>query len=850
MNVHRRFYLRSSCWIALAWAAGSMVAPLASADVTCTIDVDVSRPGAAISPQFFGLMTEEINHSYDGGLYAELIQNRTFQDPAPAGSGAGLPVHWAVIGSAEARTESTDPVNAALPVSLRLELADAEGGVANDGYWGIPVKPDTTYTATFYAKAGGGFAGPVTASIRLDAGDATVAAADTPPISEQWQKYTVELKTGPDAPTTARARFALTANGRGSVSFSYVSLFPPTYRNAPHGLRPDIMELLTALRPKFIRLPGGNYVEGSRFADRFNWKKMIGPADERPGHMGCWSYRSSDGFGLPEFLLWCQQLDAEPVLALFAGYTLNGDYMPAGSPELEIYTQEALQEIEYVSGPADSEWGSKRAADGFPEPFPLRYVEIGNEDWFDRSGSYDGRFTQIATAIRARYPHLKIIASAPVTSFKPDLYDDHFYRSPRQLREMFSHYDPPSGPATPLRFEGGGWTGRRTDGIKTFVGEWAAHEGRPTTNLNAALADAAFVMGMERNSDAVEMQCYAPLFANVNPADPAKGYPRGWQWEHNLIGYDALHSYGSPSYHAQVMLAQNQGDVVLDAKINAPPTSPPTTETPHGSFGVGSWHTEVEYADVTVTAPGGRKLFPDGADGARAWDFTGGRWVVRDRAIRPVDSDAETWAIAGDPGWTDYTIRLRARKLGGREGFIVLFHAADGANYRWWNIGGWGNTATRTEAAVEGGREPYGSSSSFTVETGRWYELQLEVAGYRVRGYVDGKLVTDATYQPRPAPTAIYASATYAKAEHGVIVKVVNAGSTPADASIGIHGVQGMEPNGTAIVLTGEASAMNSINEPRKVAPQEEPLMNASTSFRRTFPAHSFTILRLKTSGE
>ncbi len=157
--------------------------------------------------------------------------------------------------------------------------------------------------------------------------------------------------------------------------------------------------------------------------------------------MGCWGYRSSDGFGLPEYLLWCKQLDAEPVLAVFAGYVLNGQHVEAGSPDMAQYTQEALEEIEYVSGPTDSTWGKRRAADGFPEPFPLHYVEIGNEDWFDKSGSYDGRFTQMAKAIRQRYPQLKIIASAPVKSFKPDLYDDHFYRNARQLMNQASQYD-------------------------------------------------------------------------------------------------------------------------------------------------------------------------------------------------------------------------------------------------------------------------------------------------------------------------------------------------------------------------------------------------------------------------
>jgi alpha-L-arabinofuranosidase len=838
----------------LTWGGAASLA--AAANVAATISVDVAKPGHAIPPQFFGLMTEEINHSYDGGLYAELIQNRTFQDPAPRERGGrggdrerdrGMPIHWFVVGSGTARTDDSDPVNAALPISLRLELAGGEAGVANDGYWGIPVRPDTAYTATFYAKGAGGFAGPVTASIRTDDGDVTVAKAATEPATGAWKKYTVTLKTASDVSTTAKAKFVLSASGKGSVSFSYVSLFPPTYQNAPNGLRPDIMELLAEMKPKFIRLPGGNYVEGSRFADRFNWKQMIGPPDQRPGHMGCWSYRSSDGFGMPEFLLWCKQLGAEPVLAVFAGYTLNGDHFRAGSPEMAIYTQEALDEIEYITGPADSEWGKRRAADGFPEPFPLRYVEIGNEDWFDRSGSYDGRFTQIAKAIRERYPKLKLIATAPVKSFKPDLYDDHFYRSPRVLREMFNLYDP--DPAKTLRFEGGGWNGRHAD-IKTFVGEWAAQEAKPTTNLNSALADAAFIMGMERNSDAVEMQCYAPLFANVNPADPAKGYPRGWQWEYNLIGYDALRSFGSPSYHAQVMLAQNKGDIVLPTTLDVPKTGAASDGAAHGGIGLGAWHTQVEYTNLSVTGSDGRTLLAaDSIKDTSGWETTGGRWRVEDKTIRPSNPDAETWAITGDPKWSNYTIRVRARKLGGDEGFIVLFNAADGGNYQWWNVGGWGNTSSRAEAAVDGGREPYGPATPVQVETGRWYNLRLEVSGNRFRGFIDDKLVTEATYDPRPAATAVYATATRVEADGTVLVKVVNAGGAAVDATINLQGAGRIEPEGTAIVLTGDPKAVNTVDEPRKVAPKQETVSQLAPSFRRTFPANSFTILRLKASN-
>ena len=559
-------------------AAQALLIVPARAGVPATLEVAVNKPGVAIPGSFYGLMTEEINHSYDGGLFAELIQNRTFQDPAPRGrptSPQSLPIHWSLVGDGTASLDRNEPVNAALPLSLRVELSGKVAGVSNDGYWGIPVRPDTTYTATFYVKAGGGFKGPVTASLVLDEGNVTVAKADTKAIADRWQKHTVTLTTGHDAPTTAKAQFVLSALGTGSVTFSLISLFPPTYENTPGGLRPDLMKLMADLHPAFIRLPGGNYVEGSTFNTRFNWKQMIGPSDQRPGHMGCWGYRSSDGFGLPEYLLWCRQLNAEPVLAVFAGYVLNGQHAEAGSPEMEQYTQEALEEIEYVSGPKDSTWGKRRVADGFPEPLPLHYVEIGNEDWFDKSGSYDGRFTQIATAIRQRYPQLKIIASAPVKSFKPDVYDDHFYRNARTLMNQASQYVKARQPAA-LNFAGGAWNGRQPNGIRTFVGEWATQEGGPTPTCNAALADAAFVMGLEKNADAVTMECYAPLLVNVNPADRAKGYPKASQWRTNLIGYDALRSFGSPSYYAQVMLGQNKGDVVLPSTLTIAPVAAAT----------------------------------------------------------------------------------------------------------------------------------------------------------------------------------------------------------------------------------------------------------------------------------
>ena len=825
-------------------------APAPPPPVPATLSIDMTKPGPAIPPNFYGLMTEEINHSYDGGLYAELIQNRTFQDPAPRRqqtSPQDVPIHWSLVGSGTVSADREDPVNSALPVSLRLDLAGGKAGVANDGYWGIPVRPGTAYTASFYAKGGGGFAGPITASLVLDDGSVSVAQADTSPVSSSWQKYTVTLTTGAAAPATAQAHFVLSAAGTGSVTFSKVSLFPPTYQGTPDGLRPDLMTLMAGLHPAFIRLPGGNYAEGSTFDTRFNWKQMVGPADQRPGHMGCWGYRSSDGFGLPQYLLWCKQLGAEPVLALFAGYVLSGGHKDAGSPEMAQYTEEALQEIEYVSGPADSEWGRKRAADGFPKPFPLHYVEIGNEDWFDKSGSYDGRYTEMAQAIRKQYPRLKIIATAPVKGLKPDLYDDHYYRGARQMLTQADEYDKPAGVPPALTFAGGGWSGRQPDGIKTFVGEWATQEGSPTPDLNAALSDATFLMGLERNGDAISMECYAPLLINVSPADPAKGYPKAWQWPTNLIGYDALHSFGSPSYYAQAMLGQNKGDTVLPATLRAAPPAALPTSIPHGSIGVGSYHTQVQYKDITVTAPDGHTLLTaDLTKDTHDWQSSGSPWNLQDQTLEPSAPDAESWATTGDPNWTDYTIHLQARKLGGPEGFIVLFHAQSGSEYRWWNVGGWGNTLARCEAGHSGSRDAYGPGHPFTVETGRWYDLRLEVTGNRLRGFVDGKLVSDTTEGPATLPAPAFASATYARAGHTVIVKVVNVGPDPVDMAIHLRGAKRVSPRGTALVLMGDPDAVNTLDQPTRVVPKREAVTNASASFHRTFPPHSLTLLRLQ----
>jgi alpha-N-arabinofuranosidase len=543
----------------LASAVFSLVASCNCFAANQTFTVDASHAAGKVSPSLYGLMTEEINHSYDGGLYGELIQNRAFLDNANSA------IHWSVVNEngadAAIALDATNPFNDKLTNSLRWTVTKAAknqpAGIANSGYWGIPVLSKAQYRAAIIARADAGFSGAATVSIVSEDGKKVYASEKFSGITAGWKKFELTLKTGRVTPT-AKAHFVITVDQPGTIYFGLVSLFPPTWNDQPNGFRKDLMQMLVDLNPKFLRFPGGNYVEGDTIETRFDWKKTIGPIEERHGHPCPWGYRSSDGLGLLEFLEWCEDMKAEPVLAVYAGYALKGTHVNPGA-DLEPFVKEAIEEIEYVTGDANTTWGARRAKDGHPEPFKLRYVEIGNEDWFDKSKSYDQRFAQFNDAIKAHYPQLKTISTIGndqpenlrVHSLKPDMTDEHYYRSVKEFLQMApnyaSHYDR-SGP-------------------EIFVGEWAAYETSfvpwdrrsqkepPTPNLKAALGDGAFMAAMERNSDLIKMQCYAPLLVNVNPG--------ARQWRPNLIGYDAISSYGSPSYYAIQMFSCNVGDEIL-----------------------------------------------------------------------------------------------------------------------------------------------------------------------------------------------------------------------------------------------------------------------------------------------
>ena len=563
--MNRKTYTHMKNLAALSVCAVILVThPLPAA----TITIDAGHTAGQVSPIFAGLMTEEINHGYDGGLYAELIQNRAFMDNDKT------PDHWLVVSddksAASIGLDSANALNDKLTTSLRLNVTQADknhpAGVANDGYWGIPVQPKTSYHAAIFAKGGAGFSGPVTVAIVSDDGQKVFASKRISTLATDWKKYEVTLKTGGVTPTT-KAHFAITLDRPGTVWLGMVSLFPPTWNDQPNGFRKDLMQMLVDLNPKFLRFPGGNYLEGDTVETRFEWKNTLAPIEQRHGHPCPWGYRSTDGMGLLEFLEWCDDMKAEPVLAVYAGYSLKGMHVNPG-PDLDPFVQEALEEIEYVIGGTNTTWGARRAQGGHPAPFKLRYIEIGNEDWFDKSGSYDARFVRFHDAIKAKYPQLKTIstigydqpATNRVVSRKPDMMDEHYYLSTDEFTAKTPGYAKDYDRSGP----------------EVFVGEWAAHEDAaikpweagakkqpPTPTMKAAIGDALFMTAMERNSDLIKMQCYAPMLVNVNPG--------GRQWRPDLIGYDALTAYGSPSYYAIKMFNENMGDGILNVTTTSTP---------------------------------------------------------------------------------------------------------------------------------------------------------------------------------------------------------------------------------------------------------------------------------------
>ena len=777
--------------------------------------IHVDRPGAKISPLLYGIFFEEINRAGDGGIYGEMIQNRSFEDDRGPRDAApkNIPA-WTLLRSegAEARMapDASRPIHPKNPYSLRLEIAKTGGGragVANEGFRGIAVQQGRQYDFSLYARGGNGFHGPLAVSVEDKEGK-VFASARIEAVGPDWERFQRVLTA---EGTTASARLVVAASSPGTVWLDMVSLFPKeTWKGRRNGLRADLAGMLAEMKPAFVRFPGGCYVEGDRLPNAFRWENTIGNVAARPGHWNLWGYRSTDGLGYHEYLQMCEDLGAEPLFVINCG--MSHEQMgeqdrlkrAADVPELAEYVEDALDAIEYANGPADGTWGALRAKAGHPAPFHLKYMEIGNENG---GPTYDQHYKLFYDAIKAKHPEMHLVANCPTRPGPVEILNEHYYSSPEFFMARATQYD---------KYD--------RKGPKIYVGEYAVTENCGKGNLRAALGEAAFMTGMERNGNVVVMASYAPLFVNV-----------GWrQWSPDAIQYDNRRVCGTPSYHVQKMFSRARGNVVLGMDFDSPGMDAPLRG---GAIGVGSWNTQAEFKDIRVTQ-GDKLLFEgDFAHGVKGWKTHGGRWQVRDGALQQTAAGENVWAVAGDKSWKDYTYALKARKLGGAEGFLILFNVQGDGAKSWWNLGGWSNN----RHAIETDQTPRDGGVRGRIETGRWYDIRIEVRGSRVRCYLDGKLIHDVNASRR----AMYAVASRTAAGD-VILKMVNVSNQSQPAQVELAGLEGAVTSGDATVLTSASpDDENSLDEPTKVAPATRSIP-AGARFQHNFPPHSATVLRLR----
>jgi alpha-N-arabinofuranosidase len=793
-----------------------------------TITVDTQKPVHAISPRMVGIFLEDINFGGDGGLNSELIKNGGFEFPQSL-------MGWKKLGGDGSVRVEHDAPRRATNINY-LSLRGRKAGIASEGFRRIGVHKGKEYLFNCWARTLPNKTAKL--KVKLVSGYAVLAETDLTISGSEWQDLSATLK--PSA-TKAHCRFELVLEDGDALALDMVSLCPAdTWKGRPHGFRKDLVELLADLKPAFFRFPGGCIVEGRDLNNRYQWKTTIGDLADRRLIINRWNtefshrptpdYFQSFAVGFYEYFLMSEEIGAEPLPILNCGMACQfntSELVPLG--ELQPYIQDALDLIEFANGPLTSQWGAKRAAMGHPEPFNMKLLGVGNEQW---GPQFIERYKAFAVVLKEMHPEIELVSGAgpapndqqyhyawpELRQLNADIVDEHCYAMPDWFLKASKRYD-----------------GFERNGPEVCMGEYAAQSvdicaPNNRNNLRCALAEAAFLTGMERNSDIVTMSAYAPLL----------GHEDAWQWRPNLIWFDNLTAYATPNYYVQQLFSHHRGDEVLPVEVS---DSRPA-DGPHGRIGLATSRSTAEFKEIVVKQ-GDETVFTgealDNLDNATSFR---GRWTLENGMIRQTGGDGRL--LIGDPAWKNYTLSLKARKLGGGEGFVVIFRNSEGGSFLEWNIGGWGNK----EHVIQGHLASHNSDSNIIVHTpgsieqDQWYDVRIELDGENVKCYLDDKLVHDVEI-PAPDLARVYAAASLDQKTGDTIVKVVNVSKEPAEAKLNLNGLTGTL-QATAITLTGSPDDVNSITEPNKLQPVTKELSEWNAQQTHIFPAHSFTVLRLQ----
>lgn len=867
------------------------------------LTVNAGVPVHEISDTLFGIFIEDINFAADGGLYAEMVQNRSFEFTKLAN---GNERHaWSDVGQITAEVRTGDgiadgdyqPLNENNPNYMTLENTSGErAGIANKGFLdGMAVTENAAYDVSAYIRGVSGYSGKVYFAITVNG--ETVAEEAVQAVTGEWQKYSITLTS----PVTANKNVKLQVLiDDGAVDIDFVSMFPQdTYKGRENGLRKDLAEKLEALEPKFLRFPGGCVVEGVTLDLAYNWKDSIGVGRDgepllfggtygnvaaRKQGQNIWTNEAvtndpnpsymSYGLGFYEYFLLSEDLGALPVPVLNCGMRCmaqgHGSDTVTGGAEFRGYIQDMLDLVEFCRGDASTKWGAVRIGMGHPEPFQLKYVGIGNENWGD---AFFEKYTAFAEAlIQAKkenpgmYGDIELIFTAGpddgdsgrgmymsaykyakeeldngdfknITDFT-GLIDHHYYNAPEWFLEHSDYYDE----SNYSRDTGNMASSLYGGGIPVFLGEYAAQ----SNNMKAALAEAAYMTGFEHNGDIVRLAAYAPLFGNLTAT----------HWAPDLIWFNNNTVTCSVNYYIQQIFSRNAGTALLSSELDG------ARVTEHGTFegkvGVGTWNTAARFDNVKIVDnESGEVLAADefSTDSMSDWQkISDGNWSIKGGALEQSSATTNTNKYSttgsavyfGNGEWKNYTLTLDATKISGMEGFLIPFSVGDKNNNWFWNIGGWNNTVSCLQQVKDGVKSDQvsGTVKDCKVADGKTYALKITVNGANVKCYMDDKLMIDYDIPETSAAEAYQVVSTDSNGD--IIIKLVNEKNTEKTFAIDLRDAGAL--TGTAQVETVAAESItadNILGKPEVVTLETSSAAGITERFNYTVKPLSVTVMRI-----
>lgn len=788
-----------------------------------TLTIHTQKRGAALG-DLFGIFFEDLNHAADGGLYAELVQNRSFEfDPIDRADYHAL-MAWEPIERGDGKTvitvEDSEPLNDRNPHYVAIDIvAEGDGvGLMNLGFnSGIPVKEGENYKFSVYARRETSFDVPLIVSIEstngIIHGEAEIAVNHS-----EWTRYEAVIKS---KATDTSSRLVIVTKGSGRVYLDMVSLFPEkTFMNRPGGMREDISLLLADLKPKFMRFPGGCLVhDGSLNPDdrdsMYRWKNTIGDVAQRPARRNNWSYNQTLGLGYFEYFQFCEDIGAKPIPVLPGGYDPHHKRM-VPLDELMPWVEDALDLIEFANGDISSKWGRIRANLGHPKPFRLEYIGIGNEEV---GAPFFERYPYFHQAIKEKYPDIKVInSSGPFSAGKEyergwtsakenksDLVDEHYYCTPEWFLANHHRYDD-----------------FKADEPKVFLGEYASWG---NTYYNA-LVEAAFMTGLQNNAHAVGLACYAPMLCNVDYIN----------WKPDLIWFNNHEVYGTANYYVQKLFMNHQGDHLLEIKANGF-TVPEErkAEAITGAISLGVDASAARYSEITLVnnVTGEVKTYSELSE------------EVSNLPDPAQNGTAKRTLELGETEWESYTLNFKATRTAGNKGFVFYFGKADDQNHLYWELGGWQNQDSIV-ASIINGRNSVLTHSMFTVETAVEYDLKLEVSDRHIRTYINGELINE-TEDKLPVIEPLYYTASMEDSTRDIILKTVNVQENSVSAEIILEEMAKKDLSIEVYELSGyQLEDENNFENKELVSPKQTKFTTMVSSFSYEFPKQSVTIFRIK----